>query len=448
MKKLVICGLFAAISVLSIFAQSDSKNQKESEKLILTIEDAVKIASENNTSIRQSKLNLEKLEAADRYSWNSLSPSISASGSYTNPFTEPQSGLTTDSISLSGTVALGLSTNLYTTMKGAHLNYENGLISYEQACRSIELSVRKTFYGLLYEKENIDLQKRGLETSRIQYETNLEKFKNGKISELDVMTSRVRYEQKKPAVESVEIAYENDLASFKQLLGIPQDTKIELSGTLDDAMKIKPVSFENLPKSEKAAPDILSAEKSLEIAKNSLLATRFSAYGPTVSATYNLGTSYAVKNKGDYSNPDYQKEWSDLSHSLTVAVKIPLDGYLPWSQGAASVQNNKKSLESAEMALEDAKTSVQIKTDNYIRKINQGLSQVESLKENEKLAETTYNMSQTAYNYGKTDILSLQNYSDSLLSARVSVKQQAYSLISSVLDLEYLLGVPFGSLSK
>ena len=448
MKKIISFGLIAACTALACFAQSVSKNQNESEKLILTIDDAVKIASENNTSIRQSKLNLEKLEAANRYSWNSVSPSISASGSYVNPFTEPKGDFSTDSISLSGTVALGLSTNLYTTMKGARLNYENGLISYEQACRSIELSVRKTFYGLLYEKENIDLQKRGLETSRIQYEKNQEKFKNGKISELDVMTSRVTYEQKKPAVESVEIAYQNDLASFKQLLGIAQNTEIVLSGTLDDAMNIKPVSYENLPKSEKAAPDILSAEKSLEIARNSLLATRFSAYGPTVSATYQLGTQYSINADTSSGVPEYSKDWSDLSQSLTVAVKIPLDGYLPWSMGAASVQNNKKALESAEMALEDAKTTVQIKTDNYIRKINQGLSQVVSLKENEKLAETTYNMSQTAYNYGKTDILSLQNYSDSLLSARVSVKQQAYSLISSVLDLEYLLGVPFGSLSK
>ena len=445
MKKILIYSFLAAFSGFLCFSQTA---QSSEEKLVLTIEDAVKIASENNISIKQSMLNLKKAESAKNYSWNSVSPSISAGATYTNPFTEPKGDFTTDSFSISGSVSLGLSTNLYTTMKAARLNYENGLLSFDDACRSIELSVRKTFYGLLYEKENIDLQKRGLETSRIQYEKNQEKFKNGKISELDVMTSRVTYEQKKPAVESVEIAYQNDLASFKQLLGIDQKTEIELSGSLDDALNLKPVSFESLPKSDKAAPDVLGAEKSLEIAENSLLATRFSAYGPTVSANYKIGSSYAVSADATVNPPTYSKDWSDLSHSLTVSVNIPLDGYLPWSTGAASVQNNKKAVESAELALENAKTTVQIKTDNYIRKINQGISQVASLKENEKLAETTYNMSQTAYNYGKTDILSLQNYSDSLLSARVSVKQQAYSLISSVLDLEYLLGLPFGTLAK
>lgn len=105
-------------------------------------------------------------------------------------------------------------------------------------------------------------------------------------------------------------------------------------------------------------------------------------------------------------------------------------------------------MEDAKLNLESVKTSVQVEAENYLRKINQGLGQIFSLKENEKLAEQAHNMSLTAYNHGKTDILSLQNYSDSLLSARVSVKQQAYSILSSLLDFENLLGLPFGSSIK
>ena len=153
---------------------------------------------------------------------------------------------------------------------------------------AFRLSVRKTFYGLLYEKENIQLQKRGLETSRKQYQTNQEKFSNGKISELDVMTSRVRYEQKKPLVESAEITYRNDLSSFKQVLGIDQKVEIELTGNLDDVLSLKNITMESLPASDKPAPEVQSAEKSVEIAKNSLAASRFSAYGPSVSASFRV----------------------------------------------------------------------------------------------------------------------------------------------------------------
>ena len=110
----------------------------------LNIEDAVKTALENNISIKSSALELEKLSAVKKYSWGSVSPSISASGIYRTNFEE-----NADSLSFSGTVSLGLSTNLYTTMKAARLNYENGLLSYEETLRSVELSVRKTFYALL-----------------------------------------------------------------------------------------------------------------------------------------------------------------------------------------------------------------------------------------------------------------------------------------------------------
>lgn len=442
MKKFIFANLVLIFFVCSVFSQENSSENNSSsanqtETLSLTIEDAVKIALENNVSIKNSRLELEKLETSKKYSWNSVSPSVSASGTYATPFEENQ-----DTLSITGTASLRLSTNLYSTMKAAKLNYENGLLSYEDMKRSIELSVRKTFYGLLYEKENIALQKNGLETSRIQYETNQEKFNNGKISELDVMTSRVTYEQKKPVVESAEITYENDLASFKQILGIDQKTQVELSGSLDEVLNIKTISFSDLPEATEPAPNVKSAEKSLEIAKNSLLATRFSAYGPTLSASFN----YGIRNA--YSVSDDAKIWNDPTKSLSVAVNIPLDGYLPWSQSAVSIDSGKKSVEEAELNLENTKTSVQVQTDNYIRKINQQISQVKSLIESEKLAEQAYNMSQTAYNYGRTDILSLKNYADSLLSARVDVRQQAYSLMSSVLDLENLLGIPFGTINK
>ena len=113
-----------------------------------------------------------------------------------------------------------------------------------------------------------------------------------------------------------------------------------------------------------------------------------------------------------------------------------------------SCANSSKSVESAKLTLENTKTSIKVQTENYMRKINQSIGQIDSLKANVDLARETYNLSKTAYNYGKTDILSLQSASDSLLSASVSVKQQAYSLISSILDFEYLLGIPYGTLSK
>ena len=105
-------------------------------------------------------------------------------------------------------------------------------------------------------------------------------------------------------------------------------------------------------------------------------------------------------------------------------------------------------MEQAKINLENEKSSAVIKTESYIRKINQAVLQIDSLKANVELAEQSYKMTQTAYNYGKKDLLSLQNASDNLLSAQVSLKSQAYSLISTILDLEKTLGIDFGTLGR
>lgn len=119
---------------------------------------------------------------------------------------------------------------------------------------------------------------------------------------------------------------------------------------------------------------------------------------------------------------------------------------MPWSTRAVNIKEKKNSLDTAEKTLENAKTSVAVQTESYIRKINLAVKQLDTLKATEDLAKKTYDMTQTAYNYGKTDLLSLQNANDSVLSAGVSLKSQAYTLISTMLDLEYVLGLDFGTL--
>lgn len=407
-------------------------NVLSAQKKILTIDDAVLLAKENNISLKTAENTLDNLELLNKYSWNSVSPTASLSGNLSDDIESDSS-----SFSFSGSVNLNLKTNLYSEIKGAKLNYEKGLLTYNEAVRKIELSVRKSFYNLIYQKENLVLQKRSLETSKTQYLNNQEKFQNGKISELDAFTSRVNYESKKPLVESAEINFQNDLATFKQLLGISQQTEIELDGSLDEILNLKEISFGLLPKVDEPAPDVKSAEYNVEIAKNSLLDSRFSAYAPTVTGSYSYGKS---KNSN-------QDDWT-TTNKLSVGISVPLDGVLPWSARAVNIKTNKNALDTAEKNLEDAKTTVAVQTESYIRKINQAMKQLDSLKSTEELANQTYQMTLTAYNYGKTDFLSLQNANDSVLSAGVNLKSQAYTLISTILDLENVLGLDFGTLEN
>jgi outer membrane protein TolC len=406
------------------------------EEKVLTIDDAVKYASENNLSIQQSKITLDALKRTKDFSWNSISPSVSASGSIAVPNDQADSSYKY-SESITGTLSMTLTPALYTSMKTAYLNYENGKITYDEAVRSIELSVRKTFYGLLYEQKNIALQQRNLETAEKQYNQNKIKYQSGQVSELDMLTSQVTYEKLKPTLESAQVTFSNDLASFKQVLGIDQSADIVLSGSLDDALVLKDISVDT---DSSSTPSVLSAKYSVALAETALLAKRFGAYGPTVSAGWTYGKQKLVSDKTDIDPA--------TTGSLTLGVSIPLDGYLPWSAAGLSVASAKDSVKTAKIQLESEKTAVSVQITNYLNQIRQGQAQLESLQANISLAQKSYDMTQAAYDHGSKDLLSLQSASDSLLSAKVSFASQEYTLISAVLSLESVLGVPFSTLGK
>ena len=400
----------------------------QTEKKVFSIEDAVLYAKENNLDIKISRNDLELSKLKNNTSWNSISPTAEINGNISDDFENDKKDY-----SVTGSINMKLSANLATSIKGAQLDFESKQLAYKQTVRNVELTVRKKFYELLFENENLALQKRNLETAKTQYESNQEKFKSGQMSELDVMTSRVNYQQKTPDYEKAQVSFQNKMASFKQLLGMDIGQQLEIAGSLDDVLKIKKIHLDKVE--VEAAPDVEIARNAVESKKNSLLAARFSALGPSISAGYSYGKSRS----------DSNDEWQ-TSNKLSLGVRIPLDGWLPWSTGAVSAADSKQNLLNAEKNLEKNLISVQVNKDNYVREINHGISLIDSLKANVELADETYDMTRTAYNYGKTDLQSLQRSSDSVMEAGVALKEQAYNLICSILDLENLLGLPFGTL--
>lgn len=428
MKLKQILFLFILFSVFSWNVFS-AENDELSKEKILTLEECISLAKENNLSIKVQKNTLNDLKRKNETSWNSVSPSIKGDAAFQDDFINK-----TESFAISGSLGLTLSTNLYSTIKGAKLNYENGLLTYNQAVKQIEMSVWKTFYDLIYKTEYFSFQSQNLLTAKKNYEQNLEKFKNGKISELDVMSSRVSYEQKKPVLEEARIDLTNNLELFKNIIGVDFDDEIKLDGSLDFLLELKDIK---LPPKENPSPDVQAAKFAVEIAENNLLAQRFSSYSPVITGTYKYGQTLNIDNS----------LWNETS-SLSVGVSIPLDSYLPWSSSAVSINSKKESLESAKLNLEDAEKSIRVNTENALRKINQIISMLEVSKETVALAKKTYEMTETAYNYGKTDFLTLQNASDNVLNAEVSLKNQAKTLMETLLDTEYLLGLEFGTILK
>ena len=418
------------------FGQSENETVRS-----LTVDEAVELAKNNNVSIARSQITLEAASRAKAHSWNSISPTASFSASSTLPvdaLSDVDSAYTA-SIGLSATLSLNLTANLFTSMNAAKIAYESGKLTFSDAVKSVELGVREAFYGLLYEQENIVLQERNLEIAKTQYNNNLAKYNQGRLSEIDVLSAEVNYKSKIPTVESARTTFLNDLASFKQTLGLNLDEKIELAGTLDDLINLNEISVDikNVQSSS-----IKLLEYKLENAKNSVTDKRFSAFAPSLNASLNWSDEKWYVGY-DGTAPDAQK-----SASLRLSATIPLDGILPWSARNDAIDSAQDTVKDLELQLENEKKNLTRTVMSSLRSIKQSQESIKYKQANVTLAQRTYDMTAEAYNRGTKDLLTLQNANTSLLNAQVSLKSEVLTLIRAVLNLENTIGVDFGTLGR
>ena len=423
MKKVLLLTTIFLCGMVFCYSQENIRK--------LTVDDAVILAADNNISLQRQRISLNTLEKKKDTSWNGISPSLSASGNMSIPFEENSKM----SYSISASASLNFTPSLFTAIKTAKLNYENGVTSYENAVRTVELNVRKVFCNLLYTKENIQLQERKLETAKSLYESNLAKYNRGQLSELDLLNSQYNYESTIPTLQSLQINYDNSIATFKQTLGLNQSEEIELVGNIEDFLNIGKIEIN---KNIEEVPAVKTILANMELAKTQLLSTRFSAWGPSLSASYSYGKS------GNFESSDLRT----TGNALSLSLRIPLDGFLPWSNGALSIANQKANLQDLELQLKEKKESTELEIQNSIKKIEQAQAQLNVLENNVELAQKRYNMTLTAYNHGSKDLLTLQNASDALMTARINLSSQKITIFSAILDLENILGVPFGTLGK
>lgn len=434
MKRLVIS---AAVLLLAETVCVSAQEQKK----ILSVEDAVSLAREHNVSLSRAQITLDAARRAKAHSWNSASPTATLAASSAVPvdsLSDTESKYTA-ALSVTATVSLSLSANLYTSMNAARIAYESGKVTFDEAVKSVELSVRQSFYGLLYEKENIELQRQNLENAKTQYQNNLAKYNQGRLSEIDVLSAEVNYKSKIPTVESARTTYRNDLDSFKQMLGLFIDDEIELSGSLEDLIYLNDITVDM---KQVNAPSIQTLKYKLDTAKNTVLDKRFSAFAPSLSASFKwTDGSWYVGYDGEA--PDTTK-----AASLSLSATIPLDGVLPWSVRNDAIDTAQDSVKDLELQLDNAYKDVIRTVQSSLRSIRQSQESIRYKQTNVTLARKTCDMTEEAYNRGTKDLLTLQNANTSLLNAQVSLKSEIITLVKAILSLEQTIGVPFGTLTK
>lgn len=437
------------MSVGFVFSQTESDVQTEEKNVTLTVEEAVAYANAHSKTLKSSAIDLELKKRASDHVWNQFLPSVSLSAtvSRANEYTDTVSAIMSaikptyvapevvESDHWKAIGNVGISWNFsFALVDGIRIikkNYEAGLISWEQTLRQNELQIKKMFYGLLLQQENLALQQQSLVNAEQRVRQAEINYRNGRIPELQLLQTQVTYENKKPTVLKLEQSLNQQLDMFAFILGMPVGTKIVLQGEIDPRF-IELDADQLVSQYVGNNPDIQALQKNLEILRLNLSVQNLQTYTPVLQLSW--GFQPVVT--------DLTENWIDNyvdNGAFSATLAWNLMDMLPFSTARQKAKDTKASIEQLEISLATLveKTELDIRT--QVDALVQAKASIEAMSGSIALAQKSYDMTLASYRNGTSELLDLRDAEDQLNQAKLGLVNEKYNYLSGLLDLEYTL---------
>jgi len=474
-------GLVVAFCIILIVLVS-AKLQAQEMPVRLSVDEAVELALRNNLSLESSRIGLDTKKRASDLSWNQFIPQVLVSGTLnidnkasTMRVTTPMIGTGTyfppysaynptgtgmtvypdfyvsDPIGVPqwrpvGNIQISLSFNMamLENMNRLRIDYESGLLTYEKAKAQLERDVRKAYHNMLLLQENIDLMRGSFANVERQVQMAQANYNAGLAPELTLLQARVSLENLRPVIDQVENGMRLSMAQFAFFLGMEYGTQFELIPVSDSVGFIPLDVTQMISQAASGKPDILELRHTILMLESARKAQALS-----LTPSFNLSWSSQSVFSKDPAKDDWliSDNWM-RSGSLSITLAFRLHSILPWSTDTQAIRNLDDQLRTATIGLAQMIRGTEIEVYNIVLSLERTHTNAHALEQTVDLAERAYRLTEQAYRAGLQDYFQVQNAEQSLHQARVQLLEQQFTYLNGLIDLEYAIGVPFGTLSQ
>jgi len=424
-----------------------------SEKVRLGPAEAVERAIKNNLGLESARVTASTKKRASDLSWNQLIPNVTLGASVildnektTTLISAPPYSVETSQWHVAGSiqVSLNISLAMFENIKRLKLDYQAGMIAYDKAKLQLERDVRKAYNSMLLLQENIALLRESYEAAGRRVQLAQANYRAGLAPELTLLQAQVAMENMKPTIDQVENGFRLSMANFAMFLGLAYDTPFELLPLEKVTDFISLDVKELISKSASGKPDINELRHNILLLK-SARKTQFQSLLPALTLSWNTTPAFI----GD----PWKDDWGDndlwrKSGSLTISLGLRLHSLIPFSPDFQSVKALDDQITGANIGLARMIQGTEIEIYNTVLALNKTQITAEAQKKTVELAERAYRLTEQAFRAGLQDLLQVQNAELELKQAKVSMLEQQFNYLNGLLDLEYSIGVPFGTLNS
>jgi outer membrane protein TolC len=457
--------LFLTFIVFQVFCLDALVAQETAGKMKLSPDEAVELAIKNNLTLEIQRINTDTKKRASDYVWNKFLPTVGLSGGMN---LNSQNSKTTGDFQMSGQteqtqnvfttgfqgqVQAQLSINfaLFEGIKSLKMDYEAGLLSLEQAKLQLERDVRKAYYSIMLSEEQLKQLLESQRNAEQQAQSTESQYRAGRQPELSYLQARVNVETMKPSVDQALNGLRLAKSNFAITLGLPLDTDFELSLPVDDTLYI-PLDTKDMVRQVKDNnPDILVQKQQLRTLLSQRKAQVYQRLTPNLSLSWTGGLSGNGSKTGvetNLSNTTTTLNQNSLSTSgvFTIGLSWTATSLLPFSTDVQSIKDLDNNIKTLSIAIAQAEQGAELDINNKVYSLEQIRASIEAQRATAELAERSYNETLRAYNSGLQSLLQVQNSELQLRNARLNLYQQESNYLQGLIDLEYSIGAPFGTL--
>ncbi|MCR4439484.1 MAG: TolC family protein [bacterium] len=310
-------------------------------------------------------------------------------------------------------------------LRRLELDLEDAALSYAIRKLALERSVAQAFFDVYRNKMSLEIAREELANQGQSYQIIKNKVDAGLSALEELYQAELNLSTSKSNVENKQVALENSLDSFKQLIGVSLFEEIAVQADITH----QPVQVDL----QKALDHGLQWRMELRQARIDIETSQFDLVQASATNEFrgDVTVSYGVIGTDERLANIYEVPTKNQRFSLSL--EIPL---WDWGEKKSRIKSAEAVVKTRELSLEEERNNILIAIRQVYRNLQNLESQIEIARQNVRNAQLTYDINLERYKNGDLTSMDLQLYQNQLSQKKLALVDGLISYKIELLNMK------------
>ena len=416
-----------------VLAGMMSMSVASAETMDLTLEDSVRLALDNNYSIKEQEADYDSAVWARHQARRTAGPKLNWESKATK-----LGGHYYDTVNLDRAFGNGLTLTfpVYTggqlegAIKAADLGMNASELGLELAKQKVKAGTMAAYYKALQAKNQIKVAQDSVNTLTEHLKNVNAQFAVGTVAKSDVLGTQVQMANAEQSLITANNNYDVAIASLNNIMGVPTGTELNLTDSL--AYTAYEIPLEECTEYAMLnRPDVLIADYKVAVAREEVKAAK-AGYLPQVQVSASKAwagdsafSENSSRSSGNYWEVGLGLSWNVWDNQVTEA----------------KVRQNKAAVMKAESVAADTRQTGDLEVRTAYLNLKAAEKSINTTKVAVEKAQEDYKIAQVRYSAGVGTNLDVMDAEEKLTQAQTNYYTALYNYNSSKADLDRAMGI-------